>query len=237
MPDSLLENIFIKNEANLIHKWHHHFELYERHFNKYKGKDITFVEIGVFHGGSLQLWKKYFGPNARIYGVDINPECKVLEEGNVRILIGSQENREFLRRIQSEIGAIDILLDDGGHTMQQQIVTFEELYHAIKPEGIYACEDVHTSYWRKYGGGLRRKGTFIEYSKNWIDHLHFLYPLRGLKANSFSKSTHSIHYYPGMVVLEKRQMQEPRDSMTGKPAIPQQPAKKRTWWKRLMGKP
>ena len=62
-----------------------------------------------------------------------------------------------------------ILIDDGGHTMEQQIVTFEELYDHINDGGIYLCEDVHTSYLEKFGGGYQKEGTFIEYSKKIID--------------------------------------------------------------------
>ncbi len=100
------------------------------------------------------MWKKYFGQNAKIYGVDINPNCKNLEEGNIEIFIGSQSDRTFLRKIKEQIPPIDILIDDGGHTMTQQIVTFEELFGHIKETGIYLCEDTHTSYQIMYGGGV-----------------------------------------------------------------------------------
>jgi hypothetical protein len=64
------------------------------------------------------------------------------------------------------------LIDDGGHTMKQQINTFEEFFTSIAENGVYLCEDVHTSYWSKYGGGYKKSGTFIEYSKNFIDYIN-----------------------------------------------------------------
>ena len=82
-----LERYFNSNSGRLIHKWMHFFEVYDRHFSRFRGKEVVVVEIGVFHGGSLQMWKQYFGPGAVIHGVDINPRCKELEEEQVTIHI------------------------------------------------------------------------------------------------------------------------------------------------------
>ena len=122
-----LEAYFFANTGNLIHKWRHYFEIYDRHFSRFRGKPINVLEIGVGQGGSLQMWKEYFGPSARIFGIDINPNCKAVEEDRIRIFIGDQEDQAFLAASADKIGRIDILIDDGGHTMQQQINTFEEL--------------------------------------------------------------------------------------------------------------
>lgn len=122
-----LERHFTENTGGLIHKWKHYFEIYDRHFSRFRGTDVHVVEIGVSHGGSLRMWKQYFGHNAKIFGVDINPHCKKLEEEQIEIFTGDQENREFLKSLAEKIPRMDILIDDGGHTMKQQINTFEEL--------------------------------------------------------------------------------------------------------------
>lgn len=106
-----LEKYFHNNDKRLIDKWMHYFDVYDRHLSKYRGKEIVMVEVGVFQGGSLQMWKDYFGPQAKIYGVDIDPRCKTLEEENIEIFIGSQADRKFLREIKNKIPKIDILLD------------------------------------------------------------------------------------------------------------------------------
>lgn len=188
-------------------KWLHYFEAYDRFFSRYRGKDVTILEIGVFKGGSLQMWKDYFTVSdnkVQIYGIDILPECKDLQEDNVQIFIGSQEDREFLRKVKSEIGQVDILIDDGGHTMSQQIISFEELFDLVADDGIYLCEDLHTSYMKSYGGGYRGE-TFIEYSKGLIDFLHAQY----LETNDLGKCVYSekikfITYCDSMVFIEKK---------------------------------
>ena len=217
-----LEKYFLGNTGKLIDKWKHYFEVYDRHFSRYRGTDVHFVEFGVSQGGSLQMWKNYFGPKARIYGVDINPHCKQLEEDQVTIFIGDQEDKKFLKSLADAIPRIDILLDDGGHTMKQQINTYEVLFPRIDKNGVYMCEDVSTSYWRRFGGGYKRRGTFIEYSKNFIDYLnawHSKQP-RKLAVSDFTRSVTSLHYYDSIVVIEKGPREKPTRSTTGTAQIP-----------------
>jgi len=216
-----LEKYFRNNDKHLISKWIHYFNVYDRHFSKYRDKEIVVLEIGVFQGGSLQMWKDYFGPKAKIYGVDINPDCKKFEEENIEIFIGSQSDRGFLRDLLKKIPPIDILIDDGGHFMEQQIVTFEELFSHVKNDGVYLCEDMHTSYWIKYGGGYKRSGTFVEYTKNFIDYLNAWHSTqRALRVTDFTKSVDSIHYYDSIVVLEKKERVKPYTETTGFSSIP-----------------
>ena len=79
MTNDLL-TYFENNKGRQIFKWMHYFDIYDRYFSKYRGTDVRFLEIGIFQGGSLQMWKDYFGPKAKIFGVDINARCKQFEE-------------------------------------------------------------------------------------------------------------------------------------------------------------
>lgn len=211
-----LEKYFKQNTERQIHKWSHYFDIYERHFAKFRNKEIVILEIGIDQGGSLQMWKNYFGNKAKIYGVDINPICKDFEEENIEIFIGSQSDRNFLRNIKKKIPSVDILIDDGGHTMRQQIITFEEMFDHVKDNGIYLCEDNHTSYWIKLGGGYERRGTFIEFTKKIIDDLHAFHSRqKKFKVNKYTKNINSIHYYDSIVVFEKNQRKKPHDLTKG----------------------
>jgi SAM-dependent methyltransferase len=217
-----LEKYFRENNRRMIHKWIHYFDIYDRHFSRFRNKEIVILEIGVFQGGSLQMWKDYFGAGAKIYGIDIEPRCKELEEENITIFTGSQSDRKFLREVKSKIPPVDILIDDGGHTMQQQIVTFEELFDHVKEDGVYLCEDLHTSYWLKYGGGYKRRGTFIEYSKNFIDFLHAYHSeQRSLEVTGFTRSAGSVHYYDSIVVIEKQRREKPLHEKRGSLSFPE----------------
>ena len=227
-----LSEYFFNNTGRRIHKWHHYFDIYHRHFARFRGRSPIVVEIGVEHGGSLQMWRDYFGPGARIFGIDIDPRCRQFEDPSTTILIGDQADRGFLAGVRTRIPHIDILIDDGGHTMTQQITTFEEMYPHIQPNGIYLCEDMNTSLIAEFGGGYRREGTFLEYSKGLIDRLYGWHSqdMQGLidelncrysreperlPADGMTQSTYALHFYDSVLVVEKRPLEQPQCSMTG----------------------
>ena len=224
MTNDLL-TYFENNKGRQIFKWMHYFDIYDRYFSKYRGTDVRFLEIGIFQGGSLQMWKDYFGPKAKIFGVDINARCKQFEEDQVRIFIGDQADKKFLSGLKKELPRLDIVIDDGGHTMEQQINTFEALYPHLSPNGVYLCEDTHTSYWQRYGGGLGKAGTFIEYSKNFADALHAWHFEDGggkdKNISDFTKSAFGVHFYDSIVVVEKRPIGRPEMRKVGVPSFPE----------------
>ena len=79
-----------------IYKWDHYFDIYDRHFRRFRGRDVVIVEIGIYSGGSLDMWESYFGKDCHIYGVDIEKACKSYEREKVTVFIGDQEDPGFL---------------------------------------------------------------------------------------------------------------------------------------------
>jgi hypothetical protein len=146
-----------------------YFEVYDELFSRYRDKEITFVEIGVLGGGSLFMWRDFFGPKARIIGVDLNPNAKKWEHHGFEIFIGSQSDESFWKEFIKNVGQIDVVLDDGGHTYAQQIITTEMLLGCIKDGGMLVVEDTHTSY---MGGFGPKRYSFIEYVKKFIDKIN-----------------------------------------------------------------
>jgi cephalosporin hydroxylase len=217
-----LAEYFRNNPGRLIDKWHHYFEIYHRHFAAFRGRSPVVVEIGVYHGGSLEMWRHYFGRGARIVGIDLDPRCRLFEGDSVSVMIGDQADRKFLSEVRARYPHVDIVIDDGGHTMAQQITSFEELYPHIQPHGVYLCEDLHTSYYPPYGGGYRRDGTFIQYATRLVDQLHAWYSTEPdrFRIDEITRSTHGLHFYDSVLVVEKRPIAEPTASKTGKPSFP-----------------
>jgi SAM-dependent methyltransferase len=194
---------FLNNDHRIIHKWKHYFPAYERHFGKFVNTDVTFLEIGCGEGGSLQMWKRFFGPYARIVGIDLRPECKEFAEDQIEIRIGDQSDSSFLLDVCKEFGAPDVVLDDGSHIMSHIHASFAVLYPQLPHNGVYMVEDLHTAYWSDFEGGLRRKESFIETCKDLIDELNADHSRGALAATEFSRTTLSIHFYDSIVVFEK----------------------------------
>ena len=198
-----LHKYFLNNNGKEMHKLFHYFDVYERHFEKYRHQPVTVLEIGVSQGGSLQMWKDYFGASAKIIGIDIDPVCKEHEEKNIEVFIGNQTDQELAKQIYDKYGLLDIIIDDGSHIMYDVVKSFELYYPLVKPNGTYLVEDLHTSYWEGYGGGLKREGTFIELCKDLIDKLNANYS-PDMSVDYFTRSTDSINFYDSIVVFEKR---------------------------------
>ncbi|WP_428484002.1 class I SAM-dependent methyltransferase [Rhodopila sp.] len=194
---------FLSNDGRIIDKWKHYFPAYERHFARYVNRPLTFLEIGCGEGGSLQMWKRYFGPHARLIGIDVRPQCAAFEEDQIAIRIGDQADPVFLDQLIEEFGTPDIVLDDGSHIMQHVVATFGFLFHRTAPDGVYMVEDLHTAYWEQFGGGLQRPGTFIELCKTLVDEMNADWTRGALPPTEFTRSTLSMHFYDSLVAFER----------------------------------
>lgn len=207
---------FLTNDEKIIHKWAHYFPIYERHFATWRNKSLTFLEIGVFRGGSLQMWQRFFGPMARIVGIDIDPQCKKHESPGIFVRIGDQSDPAFLQSVIDEFGAPDIVLDDGSHRMEHITCSFEFLYPKMHKNAIYMVEDLHTAYWEEYGGGVNRSDTFIEIAKTCIDRLNADHSRGKIPSDFITRQTFAISFYDSVVCFEKGDVYWKDAPMTGK---------------------
>ncbi len=163
-----------KNSPYLSLKHSSYFQVYADLFEKYRNQEITFVEVGVLNGGSLFMWREFFGPRARIIGVELNPEAKKWETDGFEIYIGSQSDPEFWNNFFKTIGSVDLILDDGGHTYEQQIITAHQCIPHIKDGGLLVVEDTHTSYMQTFG--YPTQYSFMEWTKKLIDNINARFP-------------------------------------------------------------
>jgi hypothetical protein len=192
-------------------KWNAYFDVYEKHFSKFVGKSPKILEIGVLGGGSIELWLKYFGEGTQVVGVDINPDCLSYKyEGNAEIVMGDQSSPAFWQNLLSKHPEFDIIIDDGSHIMSHQIITLQQTFPHLKDTGVYLCEDTHTSYWPRWGGGYGRSDTFLNHSQAVTDIVN----QKHIEDNKISndvlevyKDLYSVSFYNSIVVLEKRKVE------------------------------
>jgi hypothetical protein len=144
-----------------------------------------------------------------------------MAEPGIEIVIGDQADRQLHAALRAKYGEFDIVIDDGGHSMAQQTITFEEQYPAVKNGGIYLTEDLHTSYFERWGGAYGKPDTFIEYSKQLIDKLHDWYDIGpGRQPGLITTSAYGIHFYDSIMVIEKRKIDPPFQLVSGTPTFP-----------------
>jgi len=187
-----LQALWDEHDGRLVDKWAHYLPIYERYFSKFRGTACRILEIGVAHGGSLQLWKAYFGPDAWIVGVDIDPRAFNYREEQISIAIGDQGSAAFWAKWAIDC---DIVIDDGSHVQTDQAASLAALWPHLNAGGVYLIEDIHepreqTSLMQYMFGALQPKG---------MDHLGT---------------------YPWVLVATKSDVIQPQRIVTGRPSRP-----------------
>lgn len=195
-----LQSIFDNHTDKFSGKWTNYFEVYDRYLQRYIGKEFTLLEIGVSNGGSLQIWKKYFGPNVKVVGIDIDPRTMYTED-QIQTFCGSQTDPEFLNSVLSKIGKPDVIIDDGSHNQLDVIRTFGMMFQMVADNGVYIVEDTHTSYWRDWNGGITSPFNFVSIASKFTHDVN----LQHIKEpyTPVSNDLKSISFYDSMVVMEK----------------------------------
>jgi hypothetical protein len=192
---------------------HHYTEHYDRHFRHLRHSRINILEIGIggyddpdVGGGSLRMWKAYF-PRAHVFGIDIYDKSPH-DERRIKTFQGSQVDEAFLRRVASEMGTIDIVIDDGSHINGHVIETFRILFPLLSDTGIYAVEDLLTSYWEEEGWGgssdLSASHTSMNMFKGLADGLnHAEYRVAGYEPTYTDRHVAGVHFYRNLVFVSK----------------------------------
>jgi hypothetical protein len=154
------------------------------------------------------MWQRFFGAGMEIVGIDVDPTAKQLADPRITVVVGDQEDPEFLASVVAEHGPFDIVIDDGGHTMAQQITSIETLFPSVRDGGTYLVEDCHTSYFPEFEAGRGKPGTFIEWAKERIDDLH-AYHEGGPVHPVWTDHVDGIHCYDSIVVFDKKRRMAP----------------------------
>lgn len=199
VPGDLEVHFDAYREGPGIWKWRHYFPIYEAHLNRFRGRSFSLMEIGVFSGGSMPMWRQHFGPSCQVIGVDIEPACRAYAGEGVDIVIGDQADAGFWSATLPKFPQLSVVIDDGGHKTHQQIASFESIFPTMAPGGVYICEDVHG-----------KENGFVQYIQALGQHLHACQitshrtaPHTTSPVSGPAKWIASIHFYPFMVVIQR----------------------------------
>jgi hypothetical protein len=183
-----------------------YFPVYVQLFQHLWRRPCVFIETGILDGGSLFMWRKWLGDQARIVGIDLNPGAVKWRNFGFDIYIGDQADPAFWRETLHEIGQFDAFLDDGGHQAFQQIVTLTETLRFAKTQCVIAIEDTYSSFMVDFG--FPSENSFIEYAKASTDCLigrsFDLYRNRfpstqNVKAIELFRNVLSVQFFEGIV--------------------------------------
>lgn len=206
-------------DRKLVNKVDSYLPTYERYLTKFRGKKVNILELGVQSGGSQEMWLDFFGPEARVYGVDVEEAVKGFNSPRVQNFIGDIGDPEFLESVctQGPPGGFDFILDDASHVNWHQRQAFEILFSScLNPEGgVYMVEDLMAPILPHVG--------FVEFAKGKVDEFESylscedgsssrLVRSKGKCENGempfvptteFTRTAHALHFHDGIVVVEK----------------------------------
>jgi hypothetical protein len=217
LSNNPLYAFFTANRAGYpLDKWIHYFPIFERHLERYKGLPVRVLEIGVYRGGGLEMLRHFLGPQARLVGIDNDEAARIAVGARYPVELGDQADPAFLRLVADKHGPFDVVIDDGGHTMSQQVASIETLFPLLAEGGTYLVEDCHTSYWEEYSDQGPDGQTFIEWVKERIDDLNaYHHSLSQEMRSPWQTHLDELHVYDGVVVFNKHRRWAPFDELTG----------------------
>ena len=216
-----LDEIAGENGTDKSSAIHNYCVKYEKYLRFDRNQPIKILEIGVLGGASVKTWSEFY-PNSTVVGIDINPHCKIYEQGNIKIEIGSQDDGNFLNSVVDKYGEFDLIIDDGSHIQQHVLTSFKVLFPRLANGGTYVVEDSCCAYWPDFGGGLRVDGSSVEHFKNLVDDVNFngsfcdnfdpaharredmLERTQYVKASGIRTDIESINFLNSIVIITKR---------------------------------
>ena len=200
------------------------FRIYDTmipHFFPNRDEVKTVLEIGVWQGQALKVYRDYF-PNATVYGMDIMGSCRSFEAERIRIFIGDQANPDDLSKIVQQAHSFDLVIDDGGHQARQQVTSLFELLPHVRNGGLYVIEDIGTSFWPQYVGRHRPTISWLQELVSWMESKGAVEAAEGSRWEAEAKASckppkmspscdrygpiiASIHFFPAMVFIARKE--------------------------------
>jgi hypothetical protein len=213
---------FTANRAGApLDKWIHYFPIYTRHLERYRNRPVRVLEIGVYRGGGLEMLQRYLGPDATIVGLDVDEVARAAAQGRYVVELGDQQDPEVLRAVVERHGPFDVVIDDGGHSVDQQVTSIETLFPLLEDGGTYLVEDCHTSYWpehAQYAPADPSAGSFIDWVKARVDDLNAYHFSKQLDVPvPWATHVDGLHVYDSVVVLDKAPRFAPFSEVSGVP--------------------
>ena len=196
------------DKSDIHHEWagETYFDIYEKYFQKFRDKEINLLELGVRDGASLRTWASYF-KNAKIHGVDIDPNAALYQTSQFQIHTASQDDKAKLVGLSKLVGDWDIVIDDASHINKLSIESFLILFNYLKSGGLYIIEDLRNSYedltadapkW----DGMSHNSPELSYKNDRSD-MDYLFKSLIKDIDYRQGKIRSIHFHQQIVVIEK----------------------------------
>lgn len=206
--DSSLHSLFKSHNGNLTTKWEQYLSIYDRLLSKFvlTNTPVSILEVGILHGGFLEILEQYLPHGSKITGIDIH-NIPLNISPSIEVIFKDVSDKHTANALLTD-RTYDIIIDDASHICEQVIRCFENLFSKLKNGGLYIIEDCHTSYWKEnYGGGYKNPTSTIEYFKNFADIVNMTYfessDLTSDPVRKLSQEVAAVSFFDSIIVIEK----------------------------------
>ncbi len=202
MEDPSIDALHRNKTGKVSDKWESYLGYYDMLFAPIHNNPITFLEIGVQNGGSLETWANYFKYGQHFVGCDVNPKCGALnyDDPRISVVVGDINAAASYNAIRAISPDFDIVVDDGSHISSDIIKAFLNYFPLVKPGGLYVVEDTHTLYDDEYGGGILNEYGAYSFFKKMIDVINIQFWSQQVSINTYLRTFFPLRFTPAFIV-------------------------------------
>ena len=132
----------IETRSDKGHPGHGYLEVYESLFAPIRATVTDVLELGVWDGDSIQLWRNYFGPKVNVTGYDIQLKRDLNCDRD-----GLTECNAYSMGAVEATPPQDVIVDDGPHDLASMMFAVDHYLPLVKPGGVFVIEDVPHPNW------------------------------------------------------------------------------------------
>uniref|UniRef100_A0A6C0BMY3 Methyltransferase n=1 Tax=viral metagenome TaxID=1070528 RepID=A0A6C0BMY3_9ZZZZ len=182
-----------------------------RYLEPFIGTSPIVCYIGVTSEVIINMFRFILGEDVKLVILDPNPQAVRHESDSVVIVTGNEGSQDSYNELMVSADNPDIIVDSGSHLNRHQIQNFETLFPWLNAGGVYVTTGTHSSYVKKYGGGLDEPQSFMALVFSLINRMHAIHVKRDPSPNKrgninediFTSTLESVAVADSIFVAEK----------------------------------
>jgi hypothetical protein len=197
------------NKAKIVNLGLSYLDIYERYLQGWRGRTFALLELGVYRGESLRMWRTYF-PKARVYGLDIDPAAAERLQGEFTVFTGSQSDDTFITHALGEIGpGLKLVVDDASHINELTLASFDLIFPRLPAGALYVIEDLapetYQAAWPTAPGIEHNVGVSLENRREQFDDFieELIHDADAMGSGRWGegRAVSFVHAWPGLLVV------------------------------------
>tara|TARA_A100001015_G_C14798428_1_gene635936 strand:+ start:69 stop:908 length:840 start_codon:yes stop_codon:yes gene_type:complete len=124
-------------------KGHGYSKFYQKYFESLKSNNLNILEIGSFHGNASAALFFYFR-KSKFFAADIYPDLFRYKSKRIKnFYVDSSDEKSIQKNIIDKFdNKFDIIIEDAGHSLKDQIISLFMLFKKLNNQGLFIIEEL-----------------------------------------------------------------------------------------------